>query len=123
MNFLLDVNVGSTIAHALIAQGHDIVRTALTDPTATDAALLVRSVYEARIFVTYDRDISELFFRHSAEPAPAVIYIRIEPDDVADVIPRLLPLLDFSFLNGHMTVIGREHTRRRPFPAKSNDNA
>jgi predicted nuclease of predicted toxin-antitoxin system len=119
LKFLLDANVGSTIAQALLAAGHDVVRTALAFADASDALILATAVAEQRILITGDRDFGGLVFQHGAEQPPAIIYIRFEPDEVADVVPRLMPLLDEAELRGHLTVIGHENTRRRPFPAKS----
>ena len=75
-----------------------------------------------RILVTYDRDFSNLVFTGAAPPPPAIIYLRYEPEEVADILPRLLALLDFEQLNGHITVIDKRRTRRTPFPARNNDN-
>ena len=119
MKFLLDANVGSTIAQALLAAGHDVVRAALAFPDASDDAILATAVAEDRILITGDRDFGRLVFQHGAEQPPAIIYIRFEPEEVAEVVPRLMPLLDDPELKGHLTVVGHENTRRRPFPAKS----
>ena len=123
MRFLLDVNVGSTIARALVESGHDVIRAALTNPRSVDPVILDRAVAEDRILITYDSDFCDLIFHHGAKQPPAIIHVRFEPDEVADILPRLMPLLDFALLDGHMTVIGSEHTRRRPFPSKSNPDA
>jgi predicted nuclease of predicted toxin-antitoxin system len=119
LKFLLDANVGSTIAQALLDAGHDVVRAALAFPHASDVSILATAVSEGRILITGDRDFGSLVFQHDARPPPAIIYIRFEPDEVADVVPRLMPLLDDPELKGHLTVVGHENTRRRPFPAKS----
>lgn len=122
MRFLLDVNVGSTIAKALISAGHDVQRVALLDPRAADPDVLSLAYADQRILITYDRDFGELIFVRPTLLPPAVIYIRYEPEDVAETVCRLLPLLDFDHLSGHMTVIDPRRTRRTPFPTGSNDN-
>lgn len=122
MRFLLDVNVGSRIAQALTAAGHDVVRAALTNATAEDADLLEQAADGERILVTYDRDFGELVFARTGGQPPAIIYLRYRPRDVAEVVDRLMPLLDFDLLKGHMTVIDARRERRTPFPASSNDN-
>ena len=123
MRFLLDVNVGSRIAQALTTAGHDVVRAALVSATAKDQAILAHAVSDARILVTYDRDFSELVFADSAEPPPAIIYIRYRAREIEGVIERLMPLLDFDRLRYHMTVIDDRRVRRTPFPARTNDHA
>ena len=117
MNFLLDANVGRTIATALTAAGHDVLRVALVAPSASDADVLSLAVAANRILVTSDRDFGELVFGKGAVPPLAIIYIRFRAREVADVLPRLMPLLDERLLAGCITVIDHESTRRRPFPS------
>ena len=122
MKFLLDVNVGSRIARALVEAGHDVVRMALTNATAEDPDILEMAVHGGRILITYDRDFSELVFARGSEPPPAIIYLRYRSRDVDAVIERLMPLLNFPFLEDHLTVIDPVRVRRAPFIARSNDN-
>jgi len=122
LKFLLDANAGSTIARALRAAGHEVSRVALDMPDAPDDVVLERAVSENCILVTYDRDFGELVFQHGAAQPVAIIYIRFEPDDIYEVVERLMPLLDEAALRGHMTIIGYENTRRRPFPKRDPDN-
>ena len=110
------------LANALMQLGHDVVRVALSDPTAEDPDILAAAAESERILVTYDRDFSELIFARTADPPPAIIYIRYRPRDVAAVIERLLTVLDFELLRGHMTVLDQQRIRRTPFPMRSNDN-
>lgn len=72
-----------------------------------------------RILVTCDRDFGELVFRFRRTPPPAIIYILFEPQTVADIVPRLLAVLDFDRLQHHMTVIGDDGDRRTAFPRES----
>jgi predicted nuclease of predicted toxin-antitoxin system len=102
--------------------GHDVVRVALSDATAEDPDILAAAAENERILITYDRDFSELIFARTADQPPAIIYIRYRPRDVTAVIDRLLPVLDFELLRGHMTVLDQQRIRRTPFPMRSNDN-
>lgn len=122
MKFLLDVNVGRRIAAALEANGHDVVRMALINQAAEDPDVLALAVAQERILVTFDRDFGELIFSREAPIPPAVIFLRYRPRDVLAAIERLLPLLDFDALRGHMTIIDPVRVRRTPFPIESNDN-
>lgn len=119
MRLLCDANVGSIIANALTAAGHDVIRAIHLAPHAPDETILAHAVDEDRILVTCDRDFGELVFKHRALPPPGIIYIRFEPDNVADIVPRLIAVLDFDALKGHMTVIGDRAVRRTTFPVKS----
>ena len=122
MRLLCDANVGSIIARAMSQAGHDVVRAIEVTPDAEDVEVLAFAVTEQRVLVTCDRDFGELIFLHRADQPPAIIYIRFEPAEVADILPRLMPLLDFTRLEGHMTVIGVEHDRHVRFPVKSRTN-
>ncbi len=122
MRLICDHNIGSLIARALADQRHDVVRAIHVTPDADDPIVLAYAVAERRILVTCDSDFGELVFLKGASAPPAIIYIRFEPPDVADIVPRLLPLLDFDTLRDHITVIGDRRDRRTPFPAKSRDN-
>ena len=120
---LCDANVGSIIANALAAAGHDVTRAIHIAPNARDEVILDHAVSDERVLVTCDRDFGELVFKHCAPAPPGIIYIRFEPDDVAEIVPRLLAVLDFDALNGHMTVIGDRVVRRTVFPVKSANDA
>lgn len=122
MRFVCDANVGSVIARALAADGHDVVRAIHVLPDKGDGDVLAWAVANDRILVTCDRDFGELVFLHGATPPPAIIYIRFEPPEVAEIVPRLLAILDFDALRDHMTVIGDLRDRRSPFPKRSENN-
>ena len=92
-------------------------------PDASDEVVLARAVIDDRILITCDRDFGELIFKHRATPPPGIIYIRFEPDDVAEIVPHVLAVLDFEALRDHMTVIGDRSVRRTIFPAKGANDA
>jgi predicted nuclease of predicted toxin-antitoxin system len=119
---LLDVNVGSRIADALAAAGHDVVRMALTNDTAIDSEILDLAVYGERVLVTYDRDFSELVFGRLAPTPPAIIYLRFQTHEVDAALNALMSALDFDQLKGHLTVIDQRQSRRAPFPVANDRN-
>ena len=123
MRFICDHNIGSTIARALQEQGHDVVRAIHVTPHADDLTVLDHAVAQQRILITCDSDFGEHVFLRGQTPPPAIIYVRFEPEDVSEIVPRLLAVLDFDELDGHMTVIGEHRDRSTPFPKRSNDNA
>jgi predicted nuclease of predicted toxin-antitoxin system len=121
VKILCDANIGRKLAQALIAAGHDVLQAALAFREEDDEIILERARVENRILVTCDRDFGELVFGRGAEPPPAIIYVRFEPDDVSEIIPRLLAVLEPEALRDHLTVIGDKIDRRRPFPRTTND--
>jgi predicted nuclease of predicted toxin-antitoxin system len=123
LKFLLDVNVGTTVAAAIAGEGHDVVRVALLAPRAEDRDILRWAVEQGRILVSCDSDFTDLIYGDGAFPPPGVIYIRYEPAEIEDLVPRILPLLDAETLGGHIIVVGRDETRRRPFPGKASEDA
>lgn len=118
MRFLTDVNVGSRIASALTANGHDVVRMIHIDPKATDSQILDIAASEERILITYDRDFSELVFARLAAPPSAIIYLRYPSWEVEAALAHLLSVLDFELLNQNLTVIDKRHVRHSPFPKR-----
>jgi hypothetical protein len=73
---------------------------------------------EQCVLFTCDSDLGEHIFS-SARTPPTVVEIQFISLNVTDVVPRLLAILDFDALRGHMRVIGEQRDRRTPFPARS----
>lgn len=84
--------------------------------------MLAYAVAHERILITCDSDFGEHVFLRGRTPPPAIIYIRFEPEDVRESLPRLMAILDFDALRDNMTVIGEHRDRTTPFPTRSNDN-
>ena len=116
MKFLLDVHVGSVIARALAAAGHDVLRAAIAYPMSSDAWLLALAVEEGRTIITQDSDFTDLIFAFSATPPQSLIYIRCDPMDQHEMVTRILEILENDMLNGHIAVLTPSTTRFRPFP-------
>ena len=123
MKILCDANVGSTIARALAAAGHDVERSIAIAPDADDLTVLRTAAEQLRVLITCDRNFGALVFLKGETPPPAILYLRFEPQDVADLVPRILPLLETTDINGYMTVIGSVQDRKTPFPQVSKDHA
>lgn len=118
MKFLLDVNVGTTIAEALTAAGHEVVRVQILTPRERDEAVLAWAVAEDRVLVSYDSDFTHLIFYEGRPAPPAVIYIRFEPAELLPLAERIARLADDPDLEGHICVLGPLETRKRPFPGR-----
>ena len=119
MRGLCDANIGSRLAALLAAAGHDVVRSIhQLSPSAPDREVLALAVSDARILLTCDADFGELVFLSGAEPPPAIVYVRFEPDEVEEIAPRVLAVLDQPDLEGHIAVIGRSTDRMTEFPER-----
>lgn len=117
MRLICDANIGSRLANAFTAAGHDVVRSIhVLSQSAADADILALAVFEQRVLVTCDSDFGELIFLQQQAPPPAVIYVQFEPADVTDIVPRILPFLIREDIVGHMVVIGRTADRMTAFP-------
>ena len=122
MKFLLDVHVGTSIAKALEANGHDVLRAMEDHANWSDAALLRLAVIEARTIITEDRDFSDLVFRHGEPAPPCILYLRCKPAEQPRMAERVLLVLANVTLQGHMVVIRPASFRLRPFPKREEDN-
>lgn len=118
MKFLLDVNIGSTVAKALAGAGHDVARAALLYPTWEDQRLLGLAVNEGRVIVTQDSDFTDLIFAHGALPPPGLIYVRSEPQNQPAMAGQIVDAVNDERLIGHITVVTEKLTRFRPFPER-----
>jgi predicted nuclease of predicted toxin-antitoxin system len=122
LKFLLDVNIGTTIAQALQNCGYDVVRAAISYPTWADAALLDLAVRESRIIVTEDSDFTDLIFSFGHRAPPSLIYIRREPETQRSFVDRILEVMLSERLRDHIVVLTPAATRYRPFPTTDEDH-
>jgi Domain of unknown function (DUF5615) len=105
LRLICDANIGTRLVDAFAAARHDVVRSirALT-PTASDEAILAYA--------------GEQIFLKGQLPPPAVVYVQFEPENVSDIIPRILPILDSEEIWGRMIVIGDSANRMTLFPKR-----
>jgi predicted nuclease of predicted toxin-antitoxin system len=118
LRFLLDVNVGTTVADALIGDGHNVERVGLLTPREQDEQILEWAVREERVLVSYDSDFTDLIFRDRRPAPPAVLYIRYEATDIAVLAARIVKLVRGGSIDHCIVVIGPYETRTRPFPGR-----
>jgi predicted nuclease of predicted toxin-antitoxin system len=75
MKFLLDVNIGGSVATILQESDHDVLLVANIDPKMTDSDVLAWSVKDNLILITTDKDFEEMIWR---ERLPHRGIIRLE---------------------------------------------
>ena len=65
MKFLLDANVGGSVATLLRESGHDVILVAQVDPRMTDNDVLAWSVKDNLILITTENDFEEMAWREN----------------------------------------------------------
>jgi predicted nuclease of predicted toxin-antitoxin system len=73
---------------------------------------------QSRILLTFDLDVGQLVFERRFGATPGVILLREVPPTLADMVQRIVALLDRQDLTfeGHFTVITADRIRQRPLP-------
>jgi predicted nuclease of predicted toxin-antitoxin system len=116
LKFLLDVNIGTSIARELVANGHEVVRAALAYPTWEDADLLALAVLESWAIISEDGDFTDLIFSFGAPPPASLIFIRRETENQNSFVGRVIEIAANDRLIGNVVVLTPSLTRYRPFP-------
>jgi predicted nuclease of predicted toxin-antitoxin system len=104
---------------ALVRTGHDVVRVSEVGRSDGDHLVIRRGCADERVIVTYDSDYGEHVFFKGEPPPPAIIYLRLETDDLDGAIERLVPLCNDDTIYGNLVVVDYGNVRRRPFSMKS----
>jgi predicted nuclease of predicted toxin-antitoxin system len=74
--FLADENVPVEAVEAARKAGHDLAWIKELSPGADDDTVLVTSLSERRVLVTFDKDFGEMAFRHGKTATCGVILLR-----------------------------------------------
>jgi predicted nuclease of predicted toxin-antitoxin system len=110
---LADENFPGPVIDGLVAAGHDVLSIARTTPGINDRSVLDLARQMGRRLLTFDSDFGDLVFFHAAPPPVAILYFRMHPIIVKDVLEAALRALTET-PDGHFAVVGREGTRLRP---------
>jgi predicted nuclease of predicted toxin-antitoxin system len=86
MRFLADENFPGDAVTALRAAGHDVLWIRTDAPGINDQDVLSRSLSDARVLLTFDKDFGELAWRSSL---PASWHIDFSTFSVQQCIPAL----------------------------------
>ncbi len=118
MRFLLDENIGKTLATLLIANGYDVLRVAKFARGSSDKDVIALARKDNRILVTYDSDFGELIFVDNISPPVAIIYLRIDPADQQSAAFQIFSLCENQNVAGHFIVVDQQNIRMRLFPSE-----
>jgi len=113
---LADENMPLPVINGLIAAGYDVLAVVSVSPGINDRAVLDLARNEGRCLLTFDSDFGDLIFFHGALPPPAILYFRIHPMVVGDVLAAALcALVEVS--DGVIAVVTRDDIRLRSLAA------
>lgn len=83
---LADENFPLPVIDGLRADGYDVASVARQCPGIDDRSVLALARDTARRLLTFDSDFGDLVFFHGVQPPTAILYFRIHPVIVADVL-------------------------------------
>lgn len=116
MRLLADENQHPLVVARLRAAGFSVEWVRETSAGSSDQQILARPDIGSFVFITYDRDFSDLIFNQGFPAPAAILYTRLdrtEPDDIAD---RIIALIEDGVAMRHMTSITKDGERIKPFP-------
>ena len=112
MRFLVDENVGPSVALWLAAMGHNVVSVYLEARGLSDDQVIQESYEEHRVLITCDKDFGDLVFRERRSHG-GVVLLRLEDERPAAIVRVLGRLLDkyADQLGGRFVVVTEDHVR------------
>lgn len=111
-SLLADENFPLPVVNSIIAAGHDVLVLAAFSPGISDRPVLALAREQGRCLLTFDSDFGDLVFFQGAPPPPAILYFRIQPIVIEDVLAAALRALA-EVPDGCLAVITRNETRVR----------
>lgn len=109
---LADENFPLPVIDGLMADGYDIAAVARLCPGVDDRAVLALARDTARRLLTFDSDFGDLVFFHGVKPPPAILYFRMHPIVVTDVLSAARRALS-EVPDGMFAVVTVADTRMR----------
>ena len=112
MRFVVDENVGPSVALWLAAMDHNVVSVYSEARGMSDDDIIQRSHEEDRILVTCDKDFGDLVFRER-RPHGGVVLLRLDDERPAAIVRVLTDLLDeyADRLDGRFVVVTEDQIR------------
>jgi predicted nuclease of predicted toxin-antitoxin system len=117
MRFLADENFPGDAVTALRAAGHDVLWIRADAPGISDQDVLARSLKDARVLLTFDKDFGELAWRSGLPASCGIVLFRLPtlgPTDAGTVIANVLK--SRSDWPGHFSVVEPGRIRVRVLP-------
>lgn len=112
LNLLADENFPLPVIKGLIDEGYDVLSIAEISPGIDDRAVLSLARESGRGLLTFDVDFGDLVFSHGIEPPAAILYFRLHPIILDELLTITLCALN-EIQSGYFAVISREGIRLR----------
>jgi predicted nuclease of predicted toxin-antitoxin system len=107
VRLLADENVPAPSVAVLRAAGHDVAYVLEKRPGIPDPQVAAWGRDEARVVVTFDRDLGELLVRGRVLPPPGLVLLRFipaTPEHAGEVVGALAARTDLTLV-GRLTVV------------------
>jgi predicted nuclease of predicted toxin-antitoxin system len=117
---LLDENFPAGAARGLEAAGHEVASVATAAPGLDDRGVLALARADSRVLLTFDADFGDLVFKRGEPPPPAIVYLRMHPIVVDEVLAVAMRALRAP-LDGCFVVATRSDLRKRCFGGAEHD--
>ncbi|WP_313950946.1 DUF5615 family PIN-like protein [Accumulibacter sp.] len=117
---LADENFPLLVVKGLVAAGYEVLAVASIGPGLSDRAVLELAREQGRCLLTFDADFGDLVFFQGMPPPPAILYFRLQPIVIEEVLAATLRALT-EVPDGCLAVITRNEIRLRPLSAVRSD--
>jgi predicted nuclease of predicted toxin-antitoxin system len=117
MKFLANENFPLASVKFLREGGFDVTYVGHDYSGITDREVIHVAIEEERTILTFDRDYSELLFKHNFGPQKGVIYFRLSefaPDEPGHLLNFILNSQNFN-PNNALTVIDKNSIRQKKY--------
>ena len=114
MRFLADENVPLALISKLRSLGHDVLWVAESAPGIDDVEVLRRARTDARVCITFDKDLGEMAAQQPALAIMGVILLRVPmptPNEAAALAESIGAQQDWP---GHLSIVEAGRRRIRP---------
>lgn len=118
LRLLADENYPGPSVAFLRAAGYDVLWIAEARPGLPDPEVVAWGRAEARVVLTFDRDLAERLVRYRDAPPPGLVLLRFmpaHPTHAGEVVVGLLARPDLDVV-GRLTVVDARKVRQRPLP-------
>ncbi|MFD3005017.1 DUF5615 family PIN-like protein [Thermus tengchongensis] len=115
MRFLADENLPLASVHLLRNRGFVVLAVVETSPGIPDGEVWALAAKHDAVLLTLDLDFGQLYQSYSERPAGLVLF-RLTPAHPEEPARLLLQVMaEGLVLEGHLTVLGRDKVRSRPW--------